>query len=485
MRSPSPGPAQGPTWQMNRLHDGPGPTFVAGQPVWACQDSAWDHCLAALAKELVGSPSRVLLTCRRPLAALADGAALSVLLGPLPAAEAQLYVREQPALSRMIFGNDDAEKKLAEDLLKASRFHPLLMDRLAKLAANEALRPQLRDALDALDAMEKTKDFSRLPDLFATTPGGANELAYLENALATSLDQLLRAASPDARRLLWIIAVANQPEALELVNQLWSGEDRPQHAQLRKIKQMLEELPMLPAELQAQFKEIDTPELRAMLDALPPEGPARPDLSPLLGHLTSVGLVTEERDGAEDANPNLTCHELVRERIRAWMEQHPQDRAELTENAIRLAYAERLEAEFEALQQQNRRDAIEAGSRALVYYVQAEAWDRLGGFASNVVNSTRDSRLLDALIPHLQTAAQSAPEGKPQWQCLGCLADALDIAGRHDTSLPFFEQAAAAFGQGGFDEILIAFVVQAQRNDGAALRQRAFGQIRRALGDEA
>ena len=87
----------------------------------------------------------------------------------------------------------------------------------------------------------------------------------------------------------------------------------------------------------------------------------------------AVGLVTEERTGPDDANPDLTCHELVRERIRAWMLDHPQDRDELTENTIRLAYAERLEAVFKGLQHQNMTAALEAGSRALVYCVQAGA----------------------------------------------------------------------------------------------------------------
>ena len=138
----------------------------------------------------------------------------------------------------------------------------------------------------------------------------------------------------------------------------------------------------------------------------------------------------------------FTCHELVRERIGAWMKQHPHDRAELTDNAIRLAYAERLEAVFDALRHQNMTAALQAGSRAVVYCVQAEAWDRLGGFASDVVTSTHDPRLLGGLIPHLQTAAESAPEGMPRWSCLGYLADALWSGGRPDTSLPFFEQAA-------------------------------------------
>jgi tetratricopeptide (TPR) repeat protein len=195
--------------------------------------------------------------------------------------------------------------------------------------------------------------------------------------------------------------------------------------------------------------------LRAMLEALPPEGPARPDLLPLLSQLVSVGLVTEEREGPDDANPNLTCHELVRERIRAWMEQHPQDRAELTENTIRLAYAERLETVFSGFLLQNMTAALQAGSRSLVYCVQAGAWDRLGDFASNLVTSTKDPRLMGPLVEHLKTAAKSAPEGRPCWSCLVNLADAINSAGRPDASLTFFEQAAAqakAVAEAGGDE---------------------------------
>lgn len=368
------------------------PSPVAGQPVWVCQDPAWDERLKALASELVGSRSRVLITCRKPLAALASGAGYPVLLGLLPATEAALYLREHPALRRMVFGTDEKEKRLAQRLLEASRFHPLLMDRLARLAADAKLQPQL---LQALDTLEKTKDFAQLPSLFASTPGDTKELDYLNDALAASLDQLIRDASPDARRLLWMIAVANEPLTLGLLNSVWSEAPAP-----------------------------------------------RPDLQPLLRHLVSVGLVTEEREGPDDANPNLTCHELVRERIRAWMEQQPQDRGEWTENAIHLAYAERLAAVFKALQHQNMTAALQAGSRALVYCVQAEAWDLLGGIASGVVTSTQDPRLLAGLIPHLQTAAESAPEGQPRWRCLGILADALRGSGRPDASLPFYEQAA-------------------------------------------
>ena len=41
-------------------------------PVWSCQDPAWDDCLRTLARELRGTRSRVLITCRRPLAALTN-----------------------------------------------------------------------------------------------------------------------------------------------------------------------------------------------------------------------------------------------------------------------------------------------------------------------------------------------------------------------------------------------------------------------------
>ena len=171
--------------------------------------------------------------------------------------------------------------------------------------------------------------------------------------------------------------------------------------------------------------------------------------------LVAVGLATEERTGPEDDNPDLTCHELVRERIFAWMHDHPTDRADLTENAIRLAYAERLEAVFEDLQHKNMTAALAAGSRALVYCVQAGAYDRLGGFADAVVTSAGDPRLLEGLLPHLKTAAASAPEGRPRWSCLAYLADALWRSGRPDASLEFYEQAAgqarAAAEAGGED----------------------------------
>lgn len=418
----------------------PDSTGDAGKPLWACQDPAWDRCLALLAAELVGTFSRVLITCRRPLVALAKEACHRVLLGPLPADEAALYLREHAGLSKMFFSSNAAERALTMRLLTASRFHPLLMDRLARLATGgEVLRPQL---MQALDALEKSHDYSTLPALFATEPGDTKELVYLNDALATSLDYLIENASLDARRLLWVIAVANDPVPLGMLKGVWSGESY-EYAQLRQFKQMLDNLHLLPPELQEQLKAMPQ-DLRAMIDALPP--PAWPDASPLLRYLVSVGLVTEERSGPDDANPDFYCHETVRERIRKWMRDHSQDQGDLTENIIRLAYAERLEVVFHDLLHENMTAAIEAGSRALVYCVQAEAYDRMSSFASSLITSSNDPRLLASLLPHLDAAAKSAPEGRSRWRCLCYLADALKNSGRPDASLPFFEQAAAQAG---------------------------------------
>jgi hypothetical protein len=92
--------------------------------------------------------------------------------------------------------------------------------------------------------------------------------------------------------------------------------------------------------------------------------------------------------------------------------------------------------------------ALAAGSRALVYYVQAGAYDRLGDFASRVVTSASDPVLLQNLLPHLEAAAQAAPEGRFAGGVSAHLADALRRGGRPEASLPFYEQARPRPGPG-------------------------------------
>lgn len=109
---------------------------------------------------------------------------------------------------------------------------------------------------------------------------------------------------------------------------------------------------------------------------------------------------------------------------------------------VRLAYAERLIATFNALQNSDTRAALQAGSRALVYCVQAQAYEQLGEFASAVVTSSSDVRALQGFIPHLQAAANAAPQGSARWSCLCYLADALRRGCQIEASLPVYEEAA-------------------------------------------
>ena len=69
---------------------------------------------------------------------------------------------------------------------------------------------------------------------------------------------------------------------------MWTGESYEQE-QLRQIKRILDKLPLLSPEQQAKFETVMTLELRAMIDALPPAAPARPNPMPLLRHLRCGG----------------------------------------------------------------------------------------------------------------------------------------------------------------------------------------------------
>src|SRR5882672_5894084 len=255
-----------------------------GEPAYACKDKAWDDCLARLAQELAETPSRVLITCRRPLAALAGTAHLAR-LGPLPAGEAALFLADHKELQRLLSGGEQ-ERKLAQRIVNASRFHPLLMDRLARLAA-PGFAAQLEQALATL---ERREDFSSLPALFATKSGDAKEIAYLEDALATSLDQLIADVSADARRLMWTIATANEPVAFGLLAGAWSGESL-ENERLRQVKTLLDNISMLPPQMQEILRQLPA-ELRAEIEALPP-APQHADPRLVLRQLTAIGLVDE------------------------------------------------------------------------------------------------------------------------------------------------------------------------------------------------
>lgn len=357
----------------------------SSEPVWTCHDPAWDQLLELLAKELPATASRVLITCRRPLAALPANEQVRIVLGPLPAGEAALYLGSHPALRRLVLSEDAEERKLAHRLFAASRFHPLLLDRLTRLiSGGETLRAQLEEALLAL---EKKESYAKLPELFATRTAGAadlRELAYLHDALESSIDLLLVHAGADARRLLWVLAVANEPVMDVTLRFVWGGHS-------------------------VEFQR-------------------------LLSYLTAVGLVTAE-------GPQYSCHELVRERILVWIDVHPDGRQERDEKSVRLRYAHFLAAVFHNSLHEDATTALEAGRRALVYCVQAEAYEQLAAFASSLITATH-ARLLNDLIPYLEQAVELAPAGESHWTCLSYLADAFNRIGRFDASISLYDEAA-------------------------------------------
>lgn len=127
--------------------------------------------------------------------------------------------------------------------------------------------------------------------------------------------------------------------------------------------------------------------------------------------------------------PHLTCHEVVRERIQAWMEHAVEDRGVLNENVIRRAYGQFLKDYFLAMRHKDMDAALQAGSQALIYCVQGQAWDQMEYFLSSLVTSALGPGMVETLIPHLQTAAQSVQEDSQRLFFLNCLGDALSAAG--------------------------------------------------------
>ena len=203
-------------WETNLE---PQPTAEHG---YRARDPRWDRLLERLSAELPATRSRLLVTTRHRPAALADASRVEwLLLGPLPPAEAGLYVRAHDGLRALYFSGGDEGRELVERLLRISRGHPLILDRLARLAPD---RQALAAALDQLE----TGGLSRLPDLFAaaghtTDADRERERQYLEDVAVGSIDLLLQRLSPDACRLLWVISLANEPAAVTTIESVWAG----------------------------------------------------------------------------------------------------------------------------------------------------------------------------------------------------------------------------------------------------------------------
>ncbi|MGA1867756.1 MAG: CHAT domain-containing protein [bacterium] len=357
---------------------------------YACDDPQWDIVLKALAEALPNMRSRLLVTSRHLPAVLSDATkALWIPLGPLPIGEASIYVRSHPKLSRLLHGGNE-HLTLIKRLLDISRGHPLILDRLGSLA----------DQPDALEeALEKLKKegVQELPNLFAQDISESDrrrEYEYLEDVAICSIDLLIRRCTPDARRLLWIITLANEPNTEEMIEGVWSGRS----------------------------------------------------LSPLLQELHHAGLLSKETPTTEESSSVYSFHELTKEGIACWMAKHEEERKGSSEKEIWLAYGERYSAVFKQLLQscreRSRDEAAEAGRRAMAYIIRAREFERLRDFASMMIINTNDPLLLRIISQELKAAVDEAPSGEIRWCMRTYLADALGQSGKQDQALAFYEQAA-------------------------------------------
>ena len=407
-----------------------------------CKDPRWDALLRELCRELPDTRSRLLLTSRLMPAALRTQTSevcetsevfsevLWLRLGPLPQSELGLYITSHPKLAALFFADDDG-RGLARRLLDISRGHPLIMNRLAAFADQ---REKLRDTLNAL----AQTGWERLPELFAAAKSARErdaERQYLEDAAIGSIDLLIARLTPAARRLLWTLTQANEPTPAFVLESVWSA--------------------FLPSwegmgvgELSASAgKPTPNPSQEGNSTATPsqagkptPNPSEEGNIAGLLAELTSCGLTTE-------TDETFAFHELVRERMAAWMRAHEAERGGRTETQIRIAYGERYAALFEHFWRSGQENAMdeanEAGRRGLTYLARAQAFDKLGNLANALVTGARDPALLRGVIAELQAVAEQVPAGRERWVLRVNLADALRQAGQSDHALPFYAQAAA------------------------------------------
>lgn len=350
-----------------------------------CADPDWDVLLGRLADGLRSTRSRLLLTSRhRPAALKRD--ALWIPLGPLPMREAVLFFQENETLRGLFHGPDT--RKTALRLLEVSRGHPLILERLGRLAGKPDVLGQ------ALDELSAESGLGRLPDVFTAgldEEDKERERRYLEDVAVGSVDLLLRRSTADARRLLWMLGLALEPQPDFMIGDVWEeGSDAP--------------------------------------------------LAPLLAELVDAGLVTRDETSA------YSVHELVRERVAAWMEAHPDDQGGRTDAEVWKAFGiryGRLFHETNASGQAGAQDvSSEMGRRGISYLVRANAFEELGSFAGWVVTGTRDPRLLRGVAAELMGVVEEVPAGRIRWQVRTYVADALKNAGHPDAALAFYEAAA-------------------------------------------
>ena len=380
-----------------------------GDPAEDPAHEAWVDLVAQLGEELRGSEARVLVTCRHSLFSerATPAGVLRVELGALPMGHAAVLADRRSALREILYrgtrerreGGGDAgqAERLARRVLEASHGHPLVLLRLGDVASMG--RPVLDDALDRLGSLAE----GSLPP--GSLPGGRGEAgrarALLEDAAACLFDLLLERLSPEARRLLWGMSLADEPVPAWMIEDLGAtllpGEERPRAG---------------------------------------------------LAEICAAGLAVREEEQARGTV--YAFHRLVAERVGAWMDRHPEERGPATPEDVNRCYGERYAGAFRnalpMLQQgslRRRRElCAELGRRSVRYLVRGRAFQALSHFATSALTGVGDAALLADILADLAAAADHGA-GSTRWRARVSLADALRGARDAEIALPLYERAEA------------------------------------------
>jgi tetratricopeptide (TPR) repeat protein len=357
-----------------------------------CSDPAWDKIIAEICQILPGTRSRLLVTSRHAVAALAGVMMEWITLGPLSQQESALLFQSVASI-RKITQEDSVGSALAGRALLASEGHPATLRAVCETAGRSS-RSDLMRVVANLEGIRWSEPCLRSDPAQGESGNAWEALAAAREAI----DHVILNVSAEARQLLFTMSRASE-----------------------RVSQ------------------------RSIFSAWRTRGPEPvPLLEPLLNELFVSGLVTMERAGRRLTYGTLS---LVASRIGAWASLHRDELGGLDEQQIWRAYGTWHAAEFRVFSRGERahwRSALEAGRRAVRYLTLAGAFEILGTFVSELVTGMAGPSDLDAVIEDLLVASASLPSTKLRWHLHACIGDALNNAEYGASAGPFFERAARA-----------------------------------------